>query len=311
MLTIFTIPKAFDGHTGIIQRNAIRSWTLLDPSCEIFLVGDDDGTDTAADDMGVKHIPEVQRNEFGTPLLDSAYQLAEKAASNRFICYVNADIILTNSILEAVSRVINKTDWFLMTGRRWNLDVSDILDFGEGWEDSLTKRVVSRGSLGKHTQIDLWVYPKGLLSDMPPFAVGRVAYECWCLYKAREKKAQLIDATSSLMSVHQNHDYSHHPQGEIGVGRGLEAQRNRELVGGKPYFFTIRDRTHILTKDGMKQARDGWRLWRGLRAAQVLPVSVPLPARLALNAANTVINAGRDVALRILRVRREWVSLRR
>ena len=303
MLTIFTIPKAFDGHTGIIQRNAIRSWTLLDPSCEIFLVGDDDGTDTAADDMGVKHIPEVQRNEFGTPLLDSAYQLAEKAASNRFICYVNADIILTNSILEAVSRVINKTDWFLMTGRRWNLDVFDSLDFGENWEDSLTKNVVNRGDLGKHTQIDFWVYPKGLLSDMPRFAVGRVAYECWCLYKAREKRAQLIDATSSVMSVHQNHDYSHHPQGEIGVGRGLEAQRNRELVGGKPYFFTIRDRTHFLTNKGLKPARDGWWLWRGIRAAQVLPLTAPLPAKLVVNSLNSTINACRDLALRVLRRR--------
>jgi hypothetical protein len=303
MLTIFTIPKAFKGHAGIIQRNAIRSWTLLDPSCEIFLVGDDDGTDKAAAEIGVKHIPEVQRNEFGTPLLDSAYKLAEKAATNRFICYVNADIILTNSILEAVSRVTNQTDWFLMTGRRSNLNVTDILDFEENWEDSLTKNVVNRGNLGKTTEIDFWVYPKGLLNDMPPFAVGRVAYECWCLYRARKRKAQLIDATSSVMSVHQNHDYSHHPQGKIGVGRGLEAQRNRELVGGKPYFFTIRDRTHFLTNKGLKRARDVWWIWRGIRAAQVLPLTAPLPARLVVNSLNNTINAGRDLALRVLRGR--------
>jgi len=37
MLTLFTIPKAFQGHTGVIQRNAIRSWTLLRPECEIIL----------------------------------------------------------------------------------------------------------------------------------------------------------------------------------------------------------------------------------------------------------------------------------
>lgn len=303
MLTIFTIPKAFNAHTGIIQRNAIRSWTLLNPSCEIFLLGDDDGTDKAANDIGVNHIPEVQRNEFGTPLLDSAYQLAEKAATNELICYVNADIILTNSILDAVSQVIDKTDWFLMTGRRWNLNVLESLDFRDNWEDSLTKNVVNRGGLGKHTQIDFWVYPKGLLNDMPPFAIGRVAYECWCLFKARERKAQLIDATSSVMSVHQNHDYSHHPQGEIGVGRGLEAQRNRGLVGGKPYFFTIRDRTHFLTDKGLKPARDGWWLWRWIRSAQVLPLTAPLPARLIVNSLNIIINACRDWSLRVLRRR--------
>ena len=30
-ITIFTIPKAFEGHNGIIQRNAIKSWLKLDP----------------------------------------------------------------------------------------------------------------------------------------------------------------------------------------------------------------------------------------------------------------------------------------
>ncbi len=29
MLTLFTIPKPFAGHIGLIQRNAIASWTLL------------------------------------------------------------------------------------------------------------------------------------------------------------------------------------------------------------------------------------------------------------------------------------------
>ena len=28
MLTIFTTPKPFRGHIGIIQRNALKSWTI-------------------------------------------------------------------------------------------------------------------------------------------------------------------------------------------------------------------------------------------------------------------------------------------
>ena len=31
MLTIFTIPKPFVGHIGVIQRNAIISWLNLSP----------------------------------------------------------------------------------------------------------------------------------------------------------------------------------------------------------------------------------------------------------------------------------------
>ena len=300
MLTLFTIPKAFDGHIGDIQRNAIQSWTLLRPKCEIILLADDEGTAKVAEEFGVKHIPDVQRNEFGTPLLDSAYQLAEEAAGHSIHCYINADIILTNDFLPAVNSVAKQSEWFMMTARRWNLDVSNRRDFSNNWESGLLDDVATRGALGKNTQIDFWVYSKGLLSDIPALAVGRMAFECWCLYKARAGHADLIDATASIVSVHQNHDYAHHPQGAAGIGKSIEAERNRELVGGKPYFFTIRDRTHVLTPKGLKRTRDGWRLWRSIRAAQVLPMNAPLPARLAVGSLNAAINGGRDLAIRVL-----------
>ena len=69
-LTILAMPKPFRGHIGIIQRNAIRSWTLLRPSCEIVLFGDDTGVSAAAAELGVRHVPNVARNEYGTPLVN-------------------------------------------------------------------------------------------------------------------------------------------------------------------------------------------------------------------------------------------------
>jgi hypothetical protein len=303
MLTLFTIPKAFQGHIGVIQRNAIKSWTLLKPGCEIILFGDDEGTDKVAEELGIRHIPNINRNEFGTPLLDHAFRLADSEAKFPLLCYVNADIILMGDLVEAVKKVKEHSGWFLMTAQRWNLDLKDPVDFGLRWEEKLLSDVSRNGTLSHFTGIDFWVYPKGLLKGMPPLAVGRIAIECWCLYKARLMRADLIDSTRVVVSVHQSHDYSHHPGGELGIGTGIEAQRNRELVGGKPYFFIIKDRTHILTQKGLKRARDGWRLWRGLRTAQVLPLSAPLPVRLSVKALNNTINAGRDFLLLMARGR--------
>lgn len=303
MLTIFSIPKPFKGPIDVIQRNAIRSWTLLQPDCEIILMGDDQGASEAAADMGVRHIPGLNRNEFGTPLLDHAFQLADAEAKYPLLCFVNADIILMGDILEAVKRVRERSNWFLMTAQRTDLDVAGPLTFETGWEDRLLQEVSVNGRLHHFTGIDFWIYPKNLLEDMPPFAIGRVAYESWCLYTARLRNADLIDATKVVVSVHQNHDYSHHPQGEAGVGRGIEASRNREMVGGKPYFFIIKDRTHVLTRKGLERPVDGWRLWRGLRRAQVLPLSGPLPVRLLVKALNSGINAARDFLVLVLRGR--------
>ena len=81
MLTIFGIPKAFEGHFEVIQRNAIQSWTRLSPRCQILLFGDEKGTAEVAAELGVRHIPAVDRNEFGTPLLNSIFAQAEKDAS--------------------------------------------------------------------------------------------------------------------------------------------------------------------------------------------------------------------------------------
>jgi len=303
LLTIFSIPKPFTGEMGVMQRNAIKSWTLLRPNCEVILMGDDEGTDEAAADLGVRHIPDLNRNEYGTPLLDHAFQLADAEGKFPLNCWVNADIILMDDILEAVKVVQERTDWFLMTAQRTDLDLAEPLDFKQGWEVRLLKEVSLYGELHHFTGIDFWIYPKKFLEGMPPFAIGRVAYESWCLYTARRRNAELIDATDVVVSVHQNHDYSHHPQGVLGVGRGLEAARNREMVGGKPYFFIIKDRTHVLTREGLKQPMDGWRLWRGLRRAQVLPIPGPLPVRLPATllakGLNSAINAVRDILVMI------------
>ena len=43
MLTFFTTAKPFKGHSAIIQRNALKSWTLLDPDIEVILFGDEEG----------------------------------------------------------------------------------------------------------------------------------------------------------------------------------------------------------------------------------------------------------------------------
>src|ERR1700740_1635085 len=94
MLTIFSTPKPFIGHVGMIQRNAIRSWQRLHPEVEVILVGDDAGTAEVCAELGVRHIPEVKRNKHGTKYLASVYDQAQHAARHAILCHVNCDIIL-------------------------------------------------------------------------------------------------------------------------------------------------------------------------------------------------------------------------
>ena len=57
MLTIFSTPKPFNSHSDIIQRTALKSWTLLHPDVEVILFGDEEGAAEACRDLGIDHEP--------------------------------------------------------------------------------------------------------------------------------------------------------------------------------------------------------------------------------------------------------------
>ena len=105
MLSIFTIPKPFEGHNGVIQRNAIRSWTKLIPECEIMLFGDDDGVGDFASEVGAKYYPKINKTEQGTPLLDTVFQVAQKESKYDLLIYVNADIIFNSTLISALKNL--------------------------------------------------------------------------------------------------------------------------------------------------------------------------------------------------------------
>ena len=93
LITLFSAPKPVTNpHIAMIQRNAIRSWTLL-PDVEVILLGEEDGLAEAARDLGVQHIPHVARNANGTPLISSMFQLAREHSTGDLLCIVNADMI--------------------------------------------------------------------------------------------------------------------------------------------------------------------------------------------------------------------------
>ena len=270
MITLFSTLKPFRGHIEIIQRNAIRSWLCLDPVCEIILLGDDYGTAEVAAELGVQHIPDVVRNEYGTPLLNALFQSAERFGKYPLLCYVNADIMLMNDFIAAV-RCVHTMSPFLMVGQRWDVELQQAWDFdGPNWQSRLRDYVVAFGVLHPPTGLDYFVYPRGTWGHLPPFAIGRTVWDNWLVHRARSRGAALIDATRMVMAIHQNHDYAHFPHGKYGGWNGPEAMRNRELSGTDVQNLLLWYATHILTPAGVKPARTRDHLQRYLVTLPVL-----------------------------------------
>lgn len=232
-VTIFALPKPFKGHIGVIQRNAITSWTRLKEKPEIILFGDDEGTAEIAEELGIYHIPEIKRNEYGTPRLDYMFAKTHELAKGNIITYTNSDIIITRDFIPAVLHVASQFKDFLMVGRRWNLDVTELINFEEqNWEDKLRQVVNENGVLYNVDSMDYFTFPKHLYAQIPEFAIGRGYWDTWMIHEAVSKNYPIIDASHVATIVHQNHDYSHMKGGRKEAHEGPEAQRNKYFGGG-------------------------------------------------------------------------------
>jgi len=253
MLTIFTVPKPFKGHISVIQKNAIKSWTLLKPSCEIILFGDEEGVEETAQELGLCHIKDIAKNEYGTPLLSDVFTKAHREARNGILCYVNTDIILLQDFIVAIEVLrILKEEAYLMVGQRWDVDIGVPWDFSEEhWQEKLHEYLRNQAKLHPPAGSDYFVFPRDYFGSIPPFAVGRAGWDNWMIYNARSNKIPVIDATAVTTVIHQNHDYSHVKQNIGNTYENPESARNREIIGDINRIYTLKDANLLLTSKGL------------------------------------------------------------
>ena len=261
MITVFATPKPFQDHIGVIQRNAIQSWRALSPHIEIILFGDSVGCAEVATQVNAKYVPDVRCNEYGTPYLNDIFVHAQEKASFKTLCYINADIVLPQSFLLAVEQTDNRFKKFLMIGSRWDLDWGQQIDFSSQTSvDDFFAYASAKSERHAPSGIDYFVFTKHLWGELPDLLAGRAGFDNWLIWRARRSRVSVVDASPTVMAVHQNHDYSHHPDGRKGVFEGEEAKTNQQhlYIDGRPKALNILDATYEMTKDGVikKQGRE-------------------------------------------------------
>lgn len=253
-LTLFTTCKPFVGRAAVIQRNALRSWKKLCPPCDVLVFGEESRADESWGELGFYCIPEIARNDFGTPLINTMFKQASSLAKHELLCYVNADIMLTRDVLSAAQTVSERFDKFLLIARRWNADVDvEWDDQMADWDLDLRRYAAMHGVLEPPDGgTDLFIFRRGTLVNLPPFAIGRSRCDSLLILEARRRGIPVIDATAVLTSLHQNHDYSHVAGTCMERVKGPESIINENLLGGREFIFTSLNATHLLTTSGIQ-----------------------------------------------------------
>jgi len=262
MITFFTTLRPCEGIFGVMQRNAVASWSLLKPKCEIILFGNDKGVAELAREFNARHIPDVALNQEGIPLLNDMFKKAEEMASNKLLCHINGDIILMSDFVEAVRIVSDWRDRFLMIGQLWELDINKAIGFSSGWEEKLRTQIDSECNLVWPRTISYFVFSNGIWNKIPPLNTGRGTTDWWLLWEALSNKIPVVDATGKTMPIHQRHSRNRgDPAGQASLHQNIKfLTENIEILkrkGVRDVYGSVNLATHMIGRKGVRRAF-GW-----------------------------------------------------
>lgn len=196
-ITFFTHTRPFEGEFDRIQRTAMDSWRTAVPGCQVVAVND-----------------HVEHNEEGTALVSSIFEQGERLADHELLCEISSDIVLGGDFAQALDALEGIERPFVV-GQRLDIDPGAPPESAE---------------LHPPSAVDYFIYRRGTLGQIPPFAVGRTAYDQWLVWAAvRQWGLTVIDATETITAIHLNHGHPEYGTKEKMI-QSEERQRNYQMV---------------------------------------------------------------------------------
>jgi SAM-dependent methyltransferase len=275
LLTIATTCRSFQGQSRTLQTNALRSWTKLFPECEVVVIGGDRGVKESCEELGVRQVGEVWRNDASPPMLEDLVRVAEQTARGSLLALVSADIMLTPDLIPAVQEVHSRFRQFLMIARSWNVDLDREWEFAAGWETVLRGYARDEGSLEPPDGVvHVFVFPRGMSWRLDPLAIAQTTVDSTLIYQARQSRIPVVDATNRVTSVHPHHDYYHHSCFTAGVSMNAGVIGHESSLGVPQIIFNALHATHVLGAAGVRR-RFEWHPAYVVRKVVTLPALYP------------------------------------
>lgn len=217
LLTLFTTwPKSDDPTGRKIHNNTLINWASLQPAVKPVLFTDDDVLIKDAHRLGwsVQNLTQTANN--GLPILKYLYMQTMSSVNSLFYAFVNSDILFDESLLTTLVNIqfsfgsdVVYSKPLLVTGKRFNL-----INIAENEfipKRHLYRSVKKKGQLFSISAEDYFItnaiYP---WSDIPDVVVGSIAYDNWIVMNARARNFITIDASKTLLAVHQSIDSNNH-----------------------------------------------------------------------------------------------------
>ncbi|MCX8112390.1 MAG: hypothetical protein N3E49_04230 [Bacteroidia bacterium] len=242
MLSVFACPRAFsNSYIAAIQRKAIQSWLRLHSQVEVILMGRDEGVAEVSQEFGLRYIPEIEYNERGVPILSSLFRLAAQHSSYDLLVYTNADILISSRLVKALQAIQQRWKNFLLVSAPWIISYDEVEEVN-GNETLLIQRAHKSPT---PSGVDIFAFSKStywkVFVQMPPFLVGRLAWDFWLMAEPVLRGIPAIDGTDYVTIFHPDDRRSTH---YLGAEQAVVYTNHPDMQ----YNATLSDVAHQITR---------------------------------------------------------------
>ena len=267
LLTLFTTWN--ENSTKYLVHNlTVRNWLSLRSHVIPVVFTNETSVARECQRLGMNVFPVRKAAANGVPVLKYMYLDVMANYNTTFYAYANGDILFTGSLIETLvslihsGRVDHRTKPLMVVGCRTNVERM-LESEGSSWQQ-ITRTAKKRGRILSVWTVDYFIttriYP---WKDMAEVVIGRMAYDNWLIAHSRNLKFVVIDATNTILAVHQTRNSSvdegfQHPNKTYNLGVLKTAYGHVNYGAGKitcaEYYtnyeneslvFSIRDRNAL------------------------------------------------------------------
>ncbi|KAH3775064.1 hypothetical protein DPMN_176460 [Dreissena polymorpha] len=206
LLTLFTTwndnPDKY-----IVHNLTLINWRSFFPSVIPVVFTNESSVINECNKAGVTALPLSNVAADGIPVLKYMFRDAMNHSKTSLYAFSNSDILYTDTLIRTLAQLINSTTRYfsrpvLLVGCRTNVD-NVTLEEGLHWEN-ITRISQSRGKQFTDWAVDFFITsPSFPWNEVPEVVIRRLGYDNWLVYNSRKMKYNVIDATKTILAVHQ------------------------------------------------------------------------------------------------------------
>ena len=203
LLTLFT--SWTDNREKYLVHNiTTHNWLSLQPYVIPVIFTNEPEVANACRRMGWKVFPLRIAAAGGIPVLKYMYKDVMEAFNTTFYAYSNSDILFTDSLIDTLLALarFNLQAPILVIGKRTNVDFMRKTE-SLTWKNLITA-AKTRGTLFTGYAEDYFITTRRFpWKDIAGVVIGRVAYDNWLVWYARKQNHLVVDATNTVLAIHQ------------------------------------------------------------------------------------------------------------